>query len=182
MLAHRARSGTEDDPPALPPLLSLFAYGGIRGNDEAAIPLATVGAVLADAVAAVGATVSTTVTEPSSGSVVSELDGSRNGTTGAASVWNTCVMVFQMLLLAGYGYSVLLVRTADVRTGVAVHALLVAVSIAMWPFAVQALWLTPIPGWPPVAWVTAAIIAATSRLETSSRPGSSGPGSGSTSP
>ncbi|MCU1273252.1 MAG: geranylgeranyl pyrophosphate synthase protein [Bryobacterales bacterium] len=30
----------EDDPPALPPMLSLFAYGGIRGNDEAAIPLA----------------------------------------------------------------------------------------------------------------------------------------------
>ena len=79
---------------------------------------------------------------------------------GTPSVWNTCVMVFQMLLLAGYGYSVLLVRMADVRKGVAVHAVLVAVSIALWPFAVQALWLTPRPGWPPVAWVTAAVIAA----------------------
>ena len=49
---------------------------------------------------------------------------------------------------------------ADVRRGVAIHATLVAVSIALWPFAVQALWLTPRPGWPPVAWVTAAVIAA----------------------
>ena len=79
---------------------------------------------------------------------------------GTPSVWNTCVMVFQGLLLAGYGYSVLLVRTADVRRGVAIHATLVAASIALWPFAVQALWLTPRPGWPPVAWVTAAVIAA----------------------
>jgi SAM-dependent methyltransferase len=79
---------------------------------------------------------------------------------GTPSVWNTCVMVFQMLLLAGYGYSVLLVRMANVRKGVAVHAALVAGSVALWPFAVQALWLTPSPGWPPVAWVTAAVIVA----------------------
>lgn len=37
---------TEDDPPALPPLLSLFAYGGILGNDEAAIPLAAAATLL----------------------------------------------------------------------------------------------------------------------------------------
>jgi SAM-dependent methyltransferase len=79
---------------------------------------------------------------------------------GTPSVWNTCVMVFQMLLLAGYGYSVLLVRIADVRKSVAVHAALVVVSIAVWPFAVQVLWLTPPAGWPPVAWVTAAVVAA----------------------
>ena len=79
---------------------------------------------------------------------------------GTPSVWNTCVMVFQMLLLAGYGYSVLLVRMSNVRKGVAVHAALVAGSIALWPFAVQVLWLTPGRGWPPVAWVTAAVIAA----------------------
>src|SRR4051812_9079051 len=34
---------------------------------------------------------------------------------GTPSVWNTCVMVFQLLLLAGYGYSVMLVRMANVR-------------------------------------------------------------------
>jgi spermidine synthase len=78
---------------------------------------------------------------------------------GSPSVWNTCVMVFQILLLAGYGYSVLLVRTADVRRAVGFHTALVAASILAWPVAVRALWMDPRPGWPPVAWVAVTTLA-----------------------
>ena len=93
---------------------------------------------------------------------------------GGPSVWNTCILMFQILLLAGYGYTVILARVADLRKGVAYHAALVATSIALWPFAVRALWLTPSSGWPPVAWIAMtttagiglpfAILAATSPL------------------
>ena len=78
---------------------------------------------------------------------------------GSPSVWNSCVMVFQILLLAGYGYSALLVRVTDVRKAVAVHAALVLLSIAVWPLAVRALWLTPSPGWSPVLWVVVTTLA-----------------------
>ena len=79
---------------------------------------------------------------------------------GSPSVWNTCVMVFQALLLAGYGYSVLLTRIADARKAATIHTALLAASIALWPIAVRALWLTPDARWPPVLWVAATTIAA----------------------
>ena len=79
---------------------------------------------------------------------------------GTPAVWNTCVMVFQALLLAGYWYSAWLVRVADVRRAVIRHAILVAASCALWPMTVRALWLTPRPGWPPVAWVAAVTMVA----------------------
>lgn len=78
---------------------------------------------------------------------------------GSPSVWNTCVMVFQTLLLAGYAYSVVLARMSDIRKGLALHTVLVVASIALWPFAVRALWLAPAAGWPPVAWVAATTVA-----------------------
>ena len=79
---------------------------------------------------------------------------------GSPSVWNTCVMVFQALLLAGYGYSVLLTRMSDARRAATVHTALLAFSIALWPIAIRALWLTPDSRWPPVAWVAATTMAA----------------------
>jgi spermidine synthase len=79
---------------------------------------------------------------------------------GTPAVWNTCVMVFQALLLAGYMYSTWLVRIADVRRAVVRHTILVAASCVIWPLTVRALWLTPRPGWPPVAWVVAVTTAA----------------------
>ena len=129
--------------------------GGVPCGDVISIQERTTGRIPIGAILAVGASAGLLFAmEPFAAKVLLPRLG------GTPSVWNTCVMVFQVLLLAGYGYSVLLVRTADVRKGVAVHAALVAVSIALWPFAVRALWLTPRPGWPPVAWVTGAIIAA----------------------
>jgi SAM-dependent methyltransferase len=72
---------------------------------------------------------------------------------GAPAVWNTCVMVFQGLLLAGYWYSVVLSRVTSVRMAMLWHAGAVAVSIVAWPLSVRALWAEPGPGWPPVAWI-----------------------------
>ena len=78
---------------------------------------------------------------------------------GSPTVWNTCVMVFQILLLAGYGYSVLIVRLANLRKAFALHAALVVSSVVLWPFCVRTLWLTPRAGWPPVVWIVATTIA-----------------------
>ena len=41
---------------------------------------------------------------------------------GAASVWITCLLFFQLMLLAGYGYAHVLERYANVRTQMLVHA------------------------------------------------------------
>src|ERR1041385_5219704 len=44
---------------------------------------------------------------------------------GAASVWITCLLFFQLMLLAGYGYAHLLERYLSVRRQVIVHALMI---------------------------------------------------------
>jgi spermidine synthase len=69
---------------------------------------------------------------------------------GAAAVWSTCLVVFQVLLLAGYGYAHAVARRPR-RTQVAVHGALIATALAllawrgvMWPSPV-----TPGPGWAP---------------------------------
>ena len=41
---------------------------------------------------------------------------------GAAAVWITCLLFFQLMLLAGYGYAHLLERYANIRTQIAIHA------------------------------------------------------------
>jgi hypothetical protein len=43
---------------------------------------------------------------------------------GAASVWITCLLFFQLMLLTGYGYAHLLERYASVRTQILVHGVL----------------------------------------------------------
>src|SRR5262244_3316401 len=41
---------------------------------------------------------------------------------GAASVWITCLLFFQLMLLAGYAYAHTLERYAEIRTQMLVHA------------------------------------------------------------
>ena len=41
---------------------------------------------------------------------------------GAASVWITCLLFFQLMLLLGYGYAHVLERLAGVQTQMLVHA------------------------------------------------------------
>lgn len=72
---------------------------------------------------------------------------------GTPMVWNTCVMVFQMLLLAGYWYSVRLGRMQDVAAAAKRHATVVVIAAMSWPWTVRALWLSPWPGVSPVMWI-----------------------------
>lgn len=52
---------------------------------------------------------------------------------GSASVWTTCLLFFQTCLLAGYAYSDALVRRLPIRRQVAVHAVLLVLSLVSLP-------------------------------------------------
>jgi hypothetical protein len=52
---------------------------------------------------------------------------------GAAAVWTTCVLFFQLMLLIGYVYAHLLARTADMRKQIATHAVVLLVPLAFLP-------------------------------------------------
>src|ERR1700741_1639042 len=52
---------------------------------------------------------------------------------GAASVWITCLLFFQLMLLAGYGYAHLLERYTNVRTQVAIHTALMLITLVFLP-------------------------------------------------
>jgi SAM-dependent methyltransferase len=72
---------------------------------------------------------------------------------GTPAVWTTCMLFFQVLLLAGYAYAHLVVTRLKPRLQGYVHAVVVAASVAM--LAEQlSLWQTPIlpgPGWKPTS-------------------------------
>lgn len=71
---------------------------------------------------------------------------------GSPAVWNTCLLIFQVLLLAGYGYAHFLSTRLPAKTQARVHLTLLALSLVM--LAVLAYeWRSPItPGaeWKPV--------------------------------
>lgn len=72
---------------------------------------------------------------------------------GAPSVWNTAMMFFQLVLLAGYGYAHLLThRVASLRWQVAIHGLVTLVGLAFLPFAVAQEAMPPTDG-SPVFWL-----------------------------
>lgn len=52
---------------------------------------------------------------------------------GSAAVWTTCLVFFQLALLAGYTYSDLTTRKLSPRTQVVLHVILLAVSLAVLP-------------------------------------------------
>src|ERR1700751_1754019 len=43
---------------------------------------------------------------------------------GAAAVWITCLLFFQLMLLAGYGYALVLERYLSARAQIIVHTML----------------------------------------------------------
>src|ERR1700733_12338460 len=68
---------------------------------------------------------------------------------GAPSVWNTAMMFFQLLLLAGYGYVHLLThRVAGLRGQLAIHGVVLAGGFIFLPFAVSQSLVPPTSGSP----------------------------------
>lgn len=59
---------------------------------------------------------------------------------GSPGVWTTCMLFFQSLLLAGYGYAHLLISRFAVRTQVRVHLALLALNVALLPLAIDPSW------------------------------------------
>jgi SAM-dependent methyltransferase len=57
---------------------------------------------------------------------------------GSASVWITCLLFFQLMLLAGYGYAHILERYADIRTQIAVHIFLMLMVLLFLPIRFNA--------------------------------------------
>src|SRR5882724_6983936 len=51
---------------------------------------------------------------------------------GSPSVWNTCMVFFQALLLAGYAYAHWSVRLLGTRRQIALHAVLLILPLALW--------------------------------------------------
>ena len=79
---------------------------------------------------------------------------------GTPSVWNTCVLFFQAMLLAGYGYSHLSASTTRWRKLAIVHLLLLTIPLAVLPIAIGADW-APRLGTPPVLWQLWLLLATT---------------------
>ena len=72
---------------------------------------------------------------------------------GSPSVWNTAMMFFQLVLLAGYGYAHLLTHgIAKLRWQLAIHGAVVAGGLAFLPFAVSRGLVPPTSG-SPIPWL-----------------------------
>jgi hypothetical protein len=69
---------------------------------------------------------------------------------GAPAVWNTCMLVFQLLLLGGYLYAHFITSRLRPRTQAAVHLLLVAACGALLALPLSLAWPSPIT--PGEAW------------------------------
>ena len=72
---------------------------------------------------------------------------------GTPMVWNTCVMVFQSLLVGGYFYSIWLSRHRSARR---LHLWISIAAVLTWPLTVRLLWQSP-PDVSPVLWISWAI-------------------------
>jgi SAM-dependent methyltransferase len=59
---------------------------------------------------------------------------------GSAAVWTTCMLFFQVLLLAGYAYAHFLIRKIEGRTAPVIHTVLLAAAVAMLPIAPSEAW------------------------------------------
>jgi SAM-dependent methyltransferase len=76
---------------------------------------------------------------------------------GAASVWITCLLFFQMMLLAGYAYTHALERYAKAGTQVLVHAALMLTALAFLPIQFAARPEPSVSAYP-VPWLLSTLI------------------------
>lgn len=71
---------------------------------------------------------------------------------GTPAVWNTCVVFFQLTLLAGYAYTHATIRWCGVRRQAWVHLVVLAIPILFLPIAIGPQWQPP-PTAQPVYWL-----------------------------
>jgi spermidine synthase len=71
---------------------------------------------------------------------------------GVPMVWNGCVVFFQIVMLAGYGYAFGTSRWLGVRHHVMVHAVVLAAPVVVLPFMIQPGSVTP-PEGNPIMWL-----------------------------
>jgi hypothetical protein len=77
---------------------------------------------------------------------------------GSPTVWNTCVVFFQSMLLAGYVYAHALSRLATLRKQIIVHAALVVLAALALPVGPLRDWLPPVDS-SPIPWLLLTLIA-----------------------
>src|SRR4051812_42634591 len=78
---------------------------------------------------------------------------------GSPAVWTTCMLFFQVALLAGYAYAHGVVTRWGPRGQAAVHLLLLAAAVAVLPVTPGERWRPPGPDWPTARLL--ALLAAT---------------------
>lgn len=71
---------------------------------------------------------------------------------GSPSVWNTALVFFQAMLLAGYGYAHWLLRRLGQRNQIIVHVCVLAMAALVLPIGVASGW-RPHAGTPPAIWL-----------------------------
>ncbi len=71
---------------------------------------------------------------------------------GAPAIWNTAMVFFQAMLLAGYIYAHFLSSTFRLRTQITVHLIIMAVAILFLPIAIPLGFETPSENWP-TSWL-----------------------------
>src|SRR5689334_22479318 len=71
---------------------------------------------------------------------------------GAPAVWNTAMVFYQAILLAGYAYAHFVSSRFTVRTQVIVHAIVLAAPVLFLPIAVPAGW-QPHADANPIPWL-----------------------------
>jgi hypothetical protein len=62
---------------------------------------------------------------------------------GSAAVWTTCLVFFQLTLLAGYAYAHVSTKMLERRTQIAVHAAVLLAALALLPVHVPSGWTPP---------------------------------------
>jgi SAM-dependent methyltransferase/MFS family permease len=71
---------------------------------------------------------------------------------GSAAVWTTCMLFFQVLLLAGYAYAHLLARFARGKFEALLHSALLVVALITLPIAPSEVW-KPVGTEEPISWI-----------------------------
>src|SRR5688572_5831409 len=63
---------------------------------------------------------------------------------GSPEVWNTCVVFFQIMMLAAYGYAHLTTSRLRLTRQIALHVVLLAAAAYALPVAIPAGWAPPV--------------------------------------